>query len=88
MDWAMCITKGGGSFKSLAVRLAKTVTSESGSVGFQLNASLYLCPSISMSSRIGTKFSDVGLPPNRRTQIYIRKKELKMLDSIPDFSSK
>ena len=30
--------------------------------GFQVKASLNLWPSISMSSRIGTKFAEVGLP--------------------------
>lgn len=84
IDWAICVTKTGGSFKSLAVLFAKTTTSESGSTtlefnqrqwinrnrnrfglklpeGFQVSASLYLCPSISMSNRMGTKFSAVGL---------------------------
>jgi len=31
MDWAIWVTKGGGSFKSLTVLLANTTTSESGS---------------------------------------------------------
>ena len=39
--------------------------------GFQVKASLYLWPSISISSRIGTKLSAVGLPVHSIFGIYI-----------------
>jgi len=51
--------------------------------GFQVKASLYLWPSISMSSRMGTRFSEVGLCfcLSLITQYQSRKKERKELTS-------